>query len=414
MVEHGVPPVRVDPGEFDPGEFDPGIWIDPSLNRFSVLSWSVAVKAGDYDRRVTLKDVARAVGVAPSTVSNAYNRPDQLSESLRARILATAERMGYAGPDPRARDLRRGTSTTIGLVYPSRLSYAFTDPMAALFIQGLAEEVERYGYGLLLVGGPADDPAVGAPQGTPVQRAPVDGFVLHAFADDDPLFTAALARRLPTVVVDNPAATDLPCVAIDDAAAAAGAAAHLLALGHRSIGVLSLELTLEPVGGLIGARRQAQARYRATRERLTGYRRALTDAGLAWDAHAVVFESIDNTVAEGRRGARLLWEAAPRPTALLAMSDQLAFGALAFARERGLSVPGDLSVIGFDDVPSSARSSPALTTVHQPTVRKGREAGRLLLRALHGESAPARVWLPTELALRASTGPPGPPAGGDG
>ena len=364
------------------------------------------VKAQRYGRRVTLKDVAAAVGVAPSTVSNAYNRPDQLSEALRGRILATAERMGYAGPDPRARNLRRGTSTTIGLVYPSRLSYAFTDPMAALFIQGVAEEVERYGYGLLLVGGPSDDPAEGAPQGAPAQRAPVDGFVLHAFSDDDPLYTSALARKLPTVLVDNPSATDLPCVAIDDAAAAASAAEHLLALGHHELGVLSLELTLDALGGIIGPERQAQARYRATRERLAGYRRAVTAAGLSWEDHVVVAESLDNTVDEGRRGARLLASHQPRPTALLAMSDQLAFGALAFAHEEGLSVPGDLSIVGFDDVPSAARSNPALTTVHQPTVRKGREAGRLLLAALRGEGASARVWLPTELVVRASTGPP--------
>lgn len=366
----------------------------------------MAVKGGSDKRHVTLKDVAEAVGVAPSTASNAYNRPDQLSDALRRRILATAEKLGYSGPDPRARSLRRGMSTTIGLVYPSRLSYAFTDPMAALFVQGVAEEVERYGFGLLLVGGPADDPAEEAPTGAPVGRALVDGFVLHSFADDDPLYTAALARRLPTVVVDNPAATDLPCVALDDAAAAEGAARHLLGLGHRRFGVLSLELTLDAAGGIVNRERLASARYRAARERLAGYAGALRAAGLSMEHDAVVFESVDNTVAEGERGARLLWRQEPRPTALLAMSDQLAFGALSFASHTHLTVPGDLSVVGFDDVPSAARSTPALTTVHQPTVRKGQEAGRLLLRALRGDVERACVWLPTRLVVRATTGPP--------
>ena len=363
------------------------------------------VKSPRGERRVTLKDVAEAVGVATSTVSNAYNRPDQLSETLRRRILATAERMGYAGPDPQARSLRKGTSTTIGLVYPSRLSYAFTDPMAALFVQGAAEEVERHGYGLLLVGGPADDLDPDAPQGAPVQRALVDGFILHAFADDDPLYRTALARRLPTVLVDEPAASDLPCVAIDDAAAAAGAVAHLLALGHRRFGVLSLELTLDAVGGLIDTALRGLARYRATRERLAGYTRAVEAAGLSWERDVAVFESLDNTVAEGARGTALLWGLEPRPTAILAMSDQLAFGALGYAAEAGIRVPEQLSVVGYDDVPSAARSSPALTSVHQPAVRKGRESGRLLLAAMRGEVERGCVWLPTHLVARASTGP---------
>ncbi len=309
--------------------------------------------------------------------------------------------MGCTGSDPKARSLRRGTPTTIGLVYPSRLSYAFTDPMAALFVQGAAEEVERYGYGLLLVGGPADDLDPAAPRGAPVQRAPVDGFILQSFADDDPLFRAALARRLPTVVADDPAASELPCVAIDDAGAAQNALEYLLALGHRHIGVLSLELTLDASGGLAGPERRSRARYRAARERLAGYGRALEAAGLAWDRDALVFESLDNTVAEGKRGAALLWAQRPRPSALLAMSDQLAFGALAFAAEAELAVPGELSVVGFDDVPSAARSAPA----HQPTIRKGREAGRLLLAALRGEPAPGCLWLPTELIVRGSSGP---------
>src|SRR5690606_15894864 len=93
-------------------------------------------------RRVTIKDVAAALGVAQSTVSNAYNRPDQLSAELRERVLATAEAMGYQGPDPAARSLRRGVSNVIGVVYPSELSYAFTDPAAALFIEGIAREAE--------------------------------------------------------------------------------------------------------------------------------------------------------------------------------------------------------------------------------------------------------------------------------
>lgn len=376
----------------------------------------MGVKGERHRGSVTLKDIAEQVGVAVSTVSNAYNRPDQLSEALRTRILAAAEALGYAGPDPRARSLRRGTTTAIGVVYPSRLSYAFTDPMAALFIRGVAEEVEPHGYGLLLVGGPADDLADDAPTTAPAARAGVDGFVLHSFTEDDPLLQAALARKLPSVMVDDPGAAELPRVSIDDAGAAEDAMRHLLSLGHRRFGVLSLEFGRHAVGGLVPPERRGTARYRATRERLAGYRRAVEAAGLSWLDDVAVFESLDNTEAEGARGASLLAERVPRPTALLAMSDPLAFGALSYAAEVGLRVPHDLSVVGFDDVPGAARATPALTTVHQPVVRKGRAAGRLLLAALRGEPAPACVWLPTHLVVRASTGPApdgaGEPAGG--
>src|SRR5690606_25501235 len=98
-----------------------------------------------FGARATLKDIAKALGIAVSTVSNAYNRPDQLSEGLRATILETADRLGYTGPDPAARSLRRGVSNVIGVVYPGTLSYAFTDPAAALFIEGIAHEAEAAG-----------------------------------------------------------------------------------------------------------------------------------------------------------------------------------------------------------------------------------------------------------------------------
>src|SRR5690606_21420728 len=126
--------------------------IDSGLNRFSMYAWPVAVKGRKAAGRVTLADIAAELGIARSTVSNAYNRPDQLSDDLRQKILAAAARLGYAGPDPAARSLRKGVRDVIGVVYPSELSYAFADPAAALFIEGIAHEVEAAGYGLLLIG----------------------------------------------------------------------------------------------------------------------------------------------------------------------------------------------------------------------------------------------------------------------
>jgi DNA-binding LacI/PurR family transcriptional regulator len=351
-------------------------------------------------RRVTLSDIAERLGVARSTVSNAYNRPDQLSDALREKILETAARLGYTGPDPAARNLRKGMTQSVGLLYPSPLSYAFTDPVAALFIQGIAIEIERDGYTLLLVGGPSGNSAESS--AIPAMTANVDGFIVHCFADGDPLLKAALARNLPTVMVDNLTIKNFPYVTVADTEGAAAAAEHLISLGHQRLGVIALELTPEAVGGIVDRSRQETASYRPTRARLEGYRSATQQAGISWDEHVTVVETRDNTYEEGRAAAAVLLKLTPRPTAILAMSDRLALGALAEAQAQKLNVPQDLSVVGFDDIADAARSQPPLTTVYQSHVDKGRQAGKLLLAQLRGKPTKS-VTLATRLVIRDSS-----------
>lgn len=350
-------------------------------------------------RRVTLKDVAAALGVAASTVSNAYNRPDQLSTELRERILAKAEEMGYLGPDPAARSLRRGVSNVIGVLYPSELSYAFTDPAAALFIEGIAREAETQGYALMLIGTPPRDEGALAP----VRTANVDGLIVHCFADGDPAFDVARARGLPMVMVDNTGLEGVPHVAIDDEGGARSAAEHLLGRGHRRLAVVSMDLALVAERGVASPERVAAASYAAVRARLAGYRAAVEAAGLDWERDVVVYEAPENVPEEGAEAAEALLALERPPTAILAMSDQLAFGVLAHAQRAGLEVPRDLAVAGFDDLPSAQRTSPPLTTVHQPTVDKGRCAAQLLIAQLRGERPEPSVALPTHLVVREST-----------
>lgn len=346
--------------------------------------------------RVTLKHIADELGVAPSTVSNAYNRPDQLSPDLRAKVLATAERLGYTGPDPAARSLRRGVSNAIGVVYPSQLSYAFTDPAAALFIQGIAMQAEDEGLALVLIG------MHERTEVSPMTSANVDGLIVHCFADEDPLFALALSRRLPAVMVDNSGVPGHPHVAIDDEGGAYLAAAHLASRGHRRIGIVSMEMDVEVVGGIASPERLSAVRYAAVRARLAGYRAAIEAEGLNWERDVVVHEATDNRPEDGEKGAATLLATEPRPTAILGMSDQLAFGVLEHASRNGIDVPGELAVVGFDDLPAAARTTPPLTTVHQPTVEKGREAARLLIAQLRGEPAPESVMLRTHLVTRES------------
>jgi DNA-binding LacI/PurR family transcriptional regulator len=354
-------------------------------------------------RRATLKEVAAEVGVSPATVSNAYNRPDQLSPELRERVLETARRLGYSGPDAMARGLRRRRAGAVGVLYEDRLSYAFADPAAVLFLQGVSVATEEAGLGLLLLSGaPGEERDPEA-----ISGAVVDGFVVYSMSDEDPLVSAALERRLPVVLVDQPRTGGLPFVGIDDEGAARTAAEHLVGLGHRHFGVVSFALAPEPAGGLLAdVDRQEAATYSLTRSRLRGYATAIEDASLSWE-DVPVLEHFENVPEEGRKAAESLLTQEPRPTAILALSDQLALGALDAAQRFGLSVPEDVSVVGFDDVPDAARATPPLTTVHQPHVEKGLLAGRLLITQLRDEELPSPELLPTRLVVRGSTAPPG-------
>ena len=370
-------------------------------------------------RRVTLKDVARALNVSPATVSNAYNRPDQLSPQLRTRILETALALGYSGPDPMASSLRRGRAGAIGVVYDATLSYAFADPAASLFLGGLARALEDQGLGLLLIPSPhvfrsqmPGTPALPGQAALPgsvsrVQSASVDGFIVYSASDGSELLGAVLGRGLPVVLVDQTPLPGVAFIGIDDAGGAREAARHLLELGHRQIGVLSLEFGPQDGNapatgkgqprGTVTREREARLSYRTTSERLNAYREAAQETG----ATLAVMEARDNTPQEAEVLALELLQAQPGITALLCMSDVLAQGALSAARQLGLEVPGDLSVVGFDDVPSSAALG--LSSVHQPTARKGELAGRALLELLAGGVARELV-LPTQLMVRGSSG----------
>lgn len=329
--------------------------------------------------RVTLRDVAARLGVSPATVSNAYNRPDQLSPDLRARVLGAARELGYSGPHPLARSLRRGRSGVIGVVYDSPLHFAFADPAASLFLGGVARAVQEEGLSLLLL-------AAGGPGLSPAATASVDGLILYATTGASPALAAARTRALPTVLVDQAPQEGLPLIGIEDERGAHDAAQHLLDLGHREIGVLALPLGTEA------------APNTHIRARLEGYRRALDGS----PAHLHVCEGRDNSPESGAHLTRALLTAWPGVSALLCMSDVLAQGALRAATGLGLSVPGDLSVIGYDDLPSSAALN--LTTVHQPTADKGMQAGGAMLALLRGE-APSGMTLATCLVMRGSSGP---------
>ncbi len=352
---------------------------------------------------VTLATIAAELGVSRMTVSNAYNHPDQLSPELRSRVLDTARRLGYPGPNPLAATLSRGRVGALGLLFDDPLSYAFTDPAAVLFFGGIAKVSEQRQVGLVLV-----PVGVNAPSQSNLTRvALVDGFIAYCDIPDDERLAVIEQRGLPMVIVDGPVRRGYAHIGVDDRGASRAAAQHLLDLGHRRFGVVTLPLLVDGYEGGADEERQAATRFHCNRERLGGYREALEAAGVDW-ATVRVEERVPHGREAGRSAAGTLLDRADRPTALLAMSDELAIGALQAAEERGIDVPGELSVVGFDDTPAARQARPALTTVWQPHQEKGETAARLLL---DGADPDHDQTMPTELVVRASSAPaPATPA----
>ena len=344
------------------------------------------------ERRVRLRDVAERAGVSVGSASQAFGRPELVSDDVRERVRAAAEELGYPGPDPAARRLRTGRAGAIGLIFSERLAYQFTDPASPPFLRGVSLAIQKAPTGLLLI----PDSRQRDEATRLVREAVVDGFIVYSVPQNDPRVEAALTRRLPVVTVDQPRGAETPFVGIDDRAAARSAAEHLRGLGHERVGVLSFVTTLEPGSTL---------QLDITVERLAGYEDGLGDA---WDP-ALVRTCRPNAPEPARAATlELLREPSP-PTAILAMSDILAFGALEAAGEHGVPVPSKLSVVGFDDTPGAAHATPPLTTVAQPHQEKGRLAAEQLIDAIErgATGEPSRTLLPTELVVRGSTAPPG-------
>jgi DNA-binding LacI/PurR family transcriptional regulator len=359
---------------------------------------AAAVRRGRSRRPATLASLAAELGISRTTVSNAYNRPDQLSPQLRQRILEAARRLGYAGPDPVARSLRTRKAGAIGLIFTEGLSYAFRDPAAVAFLEGLGLACEAGGTGLLMV--PA---APGDSTGALVYGAAVDGFVVYSMPAGDPHVAAVLERPVPSVVVDQPVGlSGVDFVGLDDRAAAAELGRHLGELGHRRVGVVANRLGTDRNDGPADVARQERSPYPVVKARLNGLADGLGEFGVDW-ATVPVEERFDNSSAAGEAAATAILERHPELTALACSTDVFALATLAAAGRRGMRAPRDLSVTGFDDVPEAAAAS--LTTVHQPMLDKGRVAGQFLLD--EGERSSARrLLLPTQLVIRNSTGKP--------
>jgi DNA-binding LacI/PurR family transcriptional regulator len=334
--------------------------------------------------QVTIRDVAGASGVSVPTVSRILNgiASDIVSEKTRKRVTRLAAEMHYA-PNAAARQLRTRRSMALGLLMPAIVgdaaeTYAFSQQLA-----GVVEEVAAAGYGLVVAAATRER----QPPDIILTRK-VDGVLLMHPLQDDPCLEAVLRVGVPIVVMNEilsgPAVS---WVDIDNVGGSRDAVRHLAALGHKNIGFIS-----------------HRPGYAVSALRLRGYKEALESCELEHsdDSVAEVPElgSMPATIAATER---LLSMKHP-PTAILCLSDAVAYGALRAADRKGLSVPTDLALVGFDDEPLSAYQRPPLTSVRAPFLEKGRASARLLIDLIEGRaSAPVSRSLPTRLVVRESS-----------
>jgi LacI family transcriptional regulator len=327
---------------------------------------------------VTVRDVARSAGVSIATVSRVINGHYGVSPRTLEQVRTAIEELGYESSLV-ATSLRRSRTNVLGLVTHSFESYT------AEVLKGVMEALSGTGLDLIIY---ANSDTYGTRSHGWEQRnltrlsgTLTDGCIVVTPWSD-------VKSRTPVVAIDPVRDSTMPSVTADNLTGAVTAVNHLLGLGHRRI-------------GFIGGRSSLAAAW----AREEGYRKALTDAGLAADPKLIGRGDFHPETAIAP--ARALLESPDRPTAIFTASDGMALKVLEVARELSLDVPGDLSIVGFDNIPESAMAQPTLTTIDQSMHQLGYEAARLLQELVAGSAAePLQRFVPTELVVRESTAPP--------
>lgn len=331
----------------------------------------------------TLRDVALAAGVSPSTVSRALSVPEMVKQSTRERVESAARRLGYA-PNRAARGLITGRTGNIGLIVPD-----LSNPFFAAAAKGVQAAARGGDHAVFIAD--TDEEADAEPDLLKALSQQVDGIILCAPRAPSDVLTAAADPDTP-IVVFNRRIPGRPSITVDAADGMRRGIGHLAALGHRRI-------------AFVGGPRESWSN--ADRER--GLRRAATVTGI----DLVHLGNFPPRFHAGVAAADLV--VAAGATAVIAYNDLIALGLLNRFGVRGMAVPGRISVLGYDNIPMSAMTHPALTTIAVPTLEAGRAAVAMLLAMIVGtEIAPQRV-MPAELIVRATTGiPPAPEPGGGG
>lgn len=340
-------------------------------------------------KRVTSQDVAELAGVSRTTVSMVLNHIPgiQISEETRQRVFAAALELNYV-PNAAAQALASRSSRIIGLILTRDPHHIASDAFITQVLDGLVQVSHRHGLRLLIDIVAAEHQKQAYLELVRAQR--IDGILLSGPRFDDDALRTLHEHGFPTVLVGQVPGSQFYSVDVDNRSAARQAVDHLIRLGHRRIACIT----------------NAPITYTAASDRLAGYRDALEAAGLLYDESLVRYGDFDPD--SGYLQMLDILNLDPRPSAVFVASDVVAFGAQAAIRERGLRIPGDIALVGFDDVPLARFVDPPLTTIRLPAVELARRASEMLIGLIQGDHpAQKNVLLGTSLVIRASCGAQG-------
>ena len=336
-------------------------------------------------KRVTSQDVADLAGVSRTTVSFVLNEDHRFAirPETREKVIQAARTLGYV-PNASARALALNQSRAIGLILTRDPRYIAADTFLPQILSGLLDASKQYLFGLLVEW---VEPGQQIQTYHALTKARhIDGLILMTPRYDDPGLKALEESDIPTVMMGQVPGSNLFSVDIDNTAAAEMAVKHLISLGHRKIACIV----------------NAPAPYSSATQRLEGYKNALNQAGIAYDEKLVRFADFD--AQSGYQQMRDLLEQKHAFTAVFIASDNVAMGAMSALREIGLSIPEDISLVGFDDVPLASFATPALTTVRIPARQIALYSCHLLVRLIRGDIPEQRNFtLETEFIPRGST-----------
>lgn len=337
-------------------------------------------------KRVTSLDVAKQAGVSRTTVSFVLNNVEgmQISEETKKRVQQAARDLGYV-PDAAAQALASGRSKTIGLLLARRSHVIASDMFLTQVMEVLVREVNRQGMRLLLE--VVEDFENRESYLKLVRSNSIDGVIYSGPRINDLALNSLIEHKIPTVLMGALPDPSFYFVDVDNRAAARCAVEHLVRLGHRRIACIT----------------NARTSYAAAMDRLQGYHDALAGANIPFDPDLIRYGDFDSE--SGYFQMKYLLDATPPPTAAFVASDVVAFGAMAAIRERGLQMPQEIALVGFDDVPVSRFIEPSLTTVRLPILDLARHACQMVVGLIGGEKLEQRqVLLEASLIVRKSCG----------
>lgn len=332
--------------------------------------------------RPTIKDVAKQAGVSRQTVSRVINNKDGVSDATRRRVQKVVEKLGYQ-PNAAARSMAVGHTHTLGCISPDLTNYIF-----ASIIESAQTEARRLGFFTLT--GSAQKETDFEPLLNEMIYRRVDGLLILNPHDDNryQYLQPLIQKGMPVVYIKNtPNGAPVSSVSCDDENGGYKATQYLIELGHTSIATIP------------GPKNEE-----CTPDRLAGYHKALTESGLEWDEILIIYS--DWTAKGGGRATQTLLESGIPFSAIFAQNDRMAMGSIRALREAGLSVPEDISVIGYDDIPLSSYYDPALTTLRQPMDVFGQKAAQLLIKSIQDSAhLPVQVLIEAHLIERESCAP---------